>query len=146
MVFINTLQMWDNTTTPSFYDIPNTGELISLDLSSYTGTVMLAFYGESTVNYTNEFNDMFVDDVTISQIVGADEISNNIKIYPNPSSGLIRINSANVYNLEIFDITGKMIESKFVDNSTSVNMNKAGIYLFRFSNNNEIFTKRIIIK
>jgi len=143
---LNTLQMWDNTTTPSFYDIPNTGELISLDLSSYTGTVMLAFYGESTVNYTNEFNDMFVDDVTVSQIVGVDEISNNIKIYPNPSSGLIRINSANVYNLEIFDITGKMIESKFVDNSTSVNMNKAGIYLFKFSNNNEIFTKRIIIK
>ncbi len=59
----NTLQMWDNTTTPAYGDISTTGEKITLDLSAYSGVIQLGFYGESTVY--NEDNDLFVDNLII---------------------------------------------------------------------------------
>jgi len=62
----NALQMWDNTTTPSFADISTTGEHITIDLTGYSGLVKLGFYAESTV--TNADNDLFVDNVQVREI------------------------------------------------------------------------------
>ena len=62
----NALQIWDNTTTPSFADISTTGEHITIDLTSYSGTVKLGFYAESTVS--NADNDLFVDNVQVREI------------------------------------------------------------------------------
>ena len=55
---VNALRTWDATTA-----ISNTGEHIIIPLSSYSGTVMFAFYGESTV--TNADNDLFIDNFEI---------------------------------------------------------------------------------
>jgi len=62
----NALQIWDNTTTPSFTDISTTGEHIVIDLTGYTGLIMLGFYAESTVS--NADNDLFVDNVQVREI------------------------------------------------------------------------------
>ncbi|MDP3830477.1 MAG: LamG-like jellyroll fold domain-containing protein, partial [Ignavibacteriaceae bacterium] len=59
----NSLQTWDNTTSPSFSEIPIAGQHITISLSSYTGIVKIGFYGESTVS--NGDNDLFVDNVQI---------------------------------------------------------------------------------
>ncbi len=57
----NVLRQWDSTTP-----IPNgAGEHITIDLSAYTGTIMIGFYGESAT--TNEDNDLFVDNVTVDE-------------------------------------------------------------------------------
>ena len=55
---VNALRTWDATTA-----ISNTGEHIIIPLSTYSGTVMFAFYGESTV--TNADNDLFIDNFEI---------------------------------------------------------------------------------
>ena len=57
-----TLQLWTSATP-----ISNTGDRISIDLTGYTGTVQIGFYGESTVS--NEDNDLFVDNVEIYERV-----------------------------------------------------------------------------
>ncbi|MEA2042272.1 MAG: T9SS type A sorting domain-containing protein, partial [Bacteroidota bacterium] len=150
---LNTLQMWDNTTTPSFYDIPNTGETISLDLSSYSGTIMLAFYGESTINYSNEFSDLFVDDINIAQTVNIDEhkVSENINIYPNPTTGIIYFDFLNseIKKISILDITGKVIIEKSVNSQTdNINFSNYanGLYLIKLQTDKESFTTKIIKK
>lgn len=150
---LNTLQMWDNTTTPSYYDIPNSGETISLDLSSYSGTIMLAFYGESTLNYSNEFSDLFVDDINISQTVNINEykVSENINIYPNPTTGIINFNFLNsdVEKISILDVTGKIIIEKSVNSQTDnidISNYANGLYLIKLQTDKELFTKKIIKK
>ena len=62
----NALQIWDNTTTPSFADISTTGQHITIDLTAFSGLVKLGFYAESTVS--NADNDLFVDNVQVREI------------------------------------------------------------------------------
>ena len=57
----NTLKLWDNAGTNYYYSISSTGQHEIIDLTGYTGVVMLGFYGESTVS--NGDNDLFVDNV-----------------------------------------------------------------------------------
>ncbi len=61
------LRLWDNQGSAYVYnDIPYTGEHVLLDLSAYTGTVKIGFYGESTAS--NADNDLFVDNVAINEL------------------------------------------------------------------------------
>ncbi|PKP52378.1 MAG: hypothetical protein CVT92_09055, partial [Bacteroidetes bacterium HGW-Bacteroidetes-1] len=58
----NVLQWW-NETTP----ISNTGDHIVLDLSAYSGRVMLGFYGEMTVSTSGTIDyDLFVRNVAVN--------------------------------------------------------------------------------
>lgn len=61
----NTLRLWDNAGSPYVYnDISYTGESVVIDISAYSGnTVLIGFYGESTVS--NADNDLFVDNVSV---------------------------------------------------------------------------------
>jgi len=60
----NILRLWDNAGSAFVYNnISLTGELISLPLSGYSGTIAIGFYGESTI--TNADNDLFVDNFSI---------------------------------------------------------------------------------
>lgn len=63
-----TLREWNNSGSEDVYDnISNAGEEVAIDLSAYAGqTVLLAFYGESTVS--NGDNNLHVDDVVIEKI------------------------------------------------------------------------------
>ncbi|MDY0337553.1 MAG: S8 family serine peptidase, partial [Candidatus Cloacimonadaceae bacterium] len=63
----NTLALWDNAGTSSVYNnISYTGENIVVPLSSYSGSVKIAFYAESSSS--NADNDLFVDNVSVSAI------------------------------------------------------------------------------
>ncbi len=64
---VNTLKFWDNAGSPNVYNnISTVGERIIIDLSSYTGVVKFAFYGESTVS--NADNEIFIDNVAVKVI------------------------------------------------------------------------------
>lgn len=61
----NILRLWDNAGSAYvFNNIATTGERVSIDLSDYSGTVKIAFYGESTVS--NADNDLFIDNFEVS--------------------------------------------------------------------------------
>ena len=72
-----------------------------------------------------------------------------VKIYPNPTSGIILVESKfqNIENITISDITGKtMINRTDVQQQETIDMShfENGIYLIRIQTKNEIFTERII--
>lgn len=59
------LRQWDNAGSAYVYDdISAFGESVNLDLSAYTGTYYIAFYGESTASGGD--NNVYVDNVEIS--------------------------------------------------------------------------------
>lgn len=77
---------------------------------------------------------------------------NKIVIYPNPSTGIYTIFSGNVPldELEVFDITGKVIVKKkdiaLTNNSATLNLTSLsdGVYFVRITSENQTTVKRII--
>jgi hypothetical protein len=74
----------------------------------------------------------------------------NINIYPNPTTGIIKVNSLNsldIYDLNIININGEVVVSEknqrepiILDLSHLPN----GIYILKALTNNGLFTKKIV--
>ncbi|SEA93556.1 Por secretion system C-terminal sorting domain-containing protein [Flavobacterium gillisiae] len=78
---------------------------------------------------------------------------NNIKIYPNPSGGLFKISKEGSVplNLQIFDITGKLLtETVLIKLESELHLDKPlfnqGVYILKFSNERGAFISKIIVK
>ena len=66
------LREWNNSGSEYIYNnIATAGEHVSLDLSSYSGAIKIAFYGESTES--NGDNDLHIDNVAIGATIPAGE-------------------------------------------------------------------------
>ena len=77
------LREWNNSGSPYVYNnIPANGENVQIDLSSYSGTVKIAFYGESTEG-SNGDNDIHIDNVAIGVQVAAGSWQT---VSPNPTA------------------------------------------------------------
>ena len=91
------------------------------------------YFNQSTPLSVNELND------------GLDII-----IFPNPSSGLIsvKINSASSTDIEIYDMTGRVILSEnFFGNIWDTQLKEgSGIYLIQLRTDKKVFTSKIILK
>lgn len=108
----NTLRLWDNAGSPFVYNnISLTGETITIQLPAITGTVKIAFYGESTVTGNGD-NDLFVDNVTVEPIPTAPifaitpESKNWEQVSINTTaSQLFTVTNNGSGNLELSDIS-----------------------------------------
>ncbi|MBN2893068.1 MAG: T9SS type A sorting domain-containing protein [Bacteroidales bacterium] len=84
----------------------------------------------------------------ISVPVNILENDESIKTYPNPTTGIFRIDNSNsleITKIEVFDISGKYI---FSTNSTQIDISNLedGIYLIKIITNNNVLTKKITKK
>ena len=101
-----------------------------------------------------------VIDNTTSQIVNAKEVTlntalstNNFKetkfnIYPNPSKGLVYINTLEPVSVEVIDVLGKIVFSaKNISNAGNIDISslQKGVYLVKVSNESGSETKKIIL-
>jgi len=80
--------------------------------------------------------------------VGENTLNSGLRLYPNPSSNILNIYSANqpIQTIQLFDLTGKqLMERDGIDNnqlSLDVSSISKGIYFIRLNN---LLTKKIII-
>ena len=84
-----------------------------------------------------------------------DEASGEVSIVPNPNNGQMRINFENMEGktaVKVFDMTGNHIDAFETNVSTSrqsydytLKKYAEGIYFFVISNNNQVFTKKVVI-
>lgn len=100
-------------------------------LSGYFKNSALGFGSLPPINATNNFN-MFIAKFG-NLTTGLERIQNtpSIGIYPNPASNLITITGINEKTtLYMFDIVGKLIMKKVIENNTIINTNRfvEGIY------------------
>ena len=66
-------------------------------------------------------------------------IKNNIQVYPNPASGLLKISNSNFVKIkmvEVYNIYGQKINSKFHDNQIDLNSVMAGMYIVKIEDEN----------
>ena len=90
----------------------------------------------------------------ISVVTGLEEkqISLNLQAYPNPTSDYLTLNVGNLelsnLNFQLFDLGGKIIESKIITNTTETfrmeNLPNANYLLKVFNNDKEVKTFKII--
>jgi len=77
----------------------------------------------------------------------AEDINEQIKIIPNPTSGKLNIQCQENYSLSVIDITGKEINRiEKINNNFSTVISERGVYFLRFQNENNIVVKKVIVK
>ena len=73
-----------------------------------------------------------------------------VSIYPNPSTGLIKITNTNATanTIVIYDMVGKVVTTKEAKDSTTIDLTSkgTGIYLVEVSNENGSLVERVVIK
>ena len=69
----------------------------------------------------------------------------NLVISPNPSTGIFRWNDESLKNVDVYDMTGRIIFQERTDNQ-EVNLQnlRTGIYFLRLSNEKNTFVRKII--
>lgn len=129
----------NNWSPASYYD--------SSIISKPTSTIVTN-YGDSLIAGTLCF---------ISSVNEINQEEQNVKVYPNPNDGNFNFECKLKLNekgeLQIFDITGRMIQSyKLTSNNNSINLNSgtlnAGTYLYKYLVNGSVCNvdKLVIIK
>ena len=129
--------------------------VVAVSVTGNILTVTEVATGNATITVTaNDSKGGTVDDeftVTVNastSIVDIDKI--NMKIYPNPTSGIIYFESENtkIENIKVYDITGIMIFEISELEKQQINLSeyKQGIYLINIKTKDRSFTSRIIKK
>jgi len=124
-----------------------------IDISSYNGTVYLAFRYQSTDTESSTWE---VDNILVlgSAYQGIGDIVNNenIAIYPNPANEhfYIKINSNNDLTVNVYSIVGKLVFKTIINkqlNEINIDNLSEGIYFVNIINEktgNEITRKLIV--
>lgn len=133
-------------------------DFVSVDeisLSDYDGfpSLFIAFKYTSTVEGAATWE---VDNVVVTaeSTIGIEEnqnISDAVKVYPNPSEGMINIASSVIdkAGYKVFSITGEVVNQGLIQGSqSSINLSDMtnGIYTLQITENDKTAVKRIIIK
>ena len=105
------------------------------------------FSGEITISSTDAESltiSLEGEGTIVNGLFTADNI--NIKVYPNPTSGIINLECNGELQLEIIDVLGKVILQKAVKDQTTLTLPSKGVYFVRGTSNNKIFIRRIIVQ
>jgi hypothetical protein len=81
---------------------------------------------------------VYSDDVT--------DLLNGISVNPNPSNGMFLVNVDQIVNLQVTDITGKVLMEKKVVDRDLININTTGVYFMRFWNEKGSGTIKVVVK
>lgn len=75
------------------------------------------------------------------------EESNTVSIYPNPTNGILNIETdvnKSISAVSVFDITGKEMQIKNVQNQVDVSNLQSGVYFIKFSIDDKMYMKKFI--
>jgi hypothetical protein len=88
-------------------------------------------------------------DVSFEKAGITSSILDRISIYPNPSNGNFTVVSSEDVNIEILEMSGKLLKEVSVKSNQeqAINLDNvtAGVYLIRVFNQNSSSTQRIVI-
>ena len=110
-------------------------------------------FGKNQVVHTSVYiisdqNDVYFDVTIDEELVSVTELSNEVKLYPNPTTGQFTVEGANVAKVEVYNLVGQKIH---VAEGQSVSIDAAGwnkgIYLVNIvERNGAVVTKKLVVK
>jgi len=128
----------------------------TIDISQYAGLANIKIMFES---YFYVGNNLYVDNVVVTPSVGLEEgISSieDIKIYPNPTSGLVNIQipeGDGIYKLKVIDLHGKLIHETGINASGTSSIHDLdltnhpkGIYFIQLVGEDFSAAKKVIVE
>ena len=121
------------------------GSLAGLNIEEFTDLDVVVFI-QSTLDKSVMQSNYSVDTALATTTF---EASPSIKVFPNPSEGMVRVASATPVAVEVTDITGKTLLSLLdVTSETPLNLTsfQKGIYLVKIKSGAAVQTQKIIIK
>ncbi len=119
---------------------------VALASGTYTVITSMTGYINDTISITVADADLVVDTIKLQAAANIKHINNNVSIYPNPTSGIININTnAQIVNIEVTDITGKVI---YIGNTNSIDISTQpnGVYFIKVQTEDGIITRKILKK
>jgi subtilisin family serine protease len=102
------------------------------------------------VKATAEATESTASNTDCAVIVGIEEFTSDLKLYPNPTTGelIIENGGLRIGNVEVFDVFGKKINSKFkIQNSKfviDISHLESGIYFIKIQTDQTTITRKII--
>jgi hypothetical protein len=135
--------LWDETMAGVFTDW--TEYLATVDITTYAGEASVIF----AFNYVgNDGAQWLVNDFGVEIGTGvAENFSNQISIYPNPSNGLVNIAVTENSVVSIVDIAGRTIATYNVNANEEVNFTQsAGLYIVKVESNGKASTHKLVIQ
>ncbi|MEI8137194.1 MAG: T9SS type A sorting domain-containing protein, partial [Bacteroidota bacterium] len=126
-----------------------------INLSPYLGSQKVAFKFEFTPFASAPGNNIFIDDINVSGIIGIKENNsslNNINVYPNPTDGILNVetstSSANdSFKIQVLNSLGQLlIDETSANQHSTLNIQHllSGIYFLRISSDNGSKVVKII--
>ncbi|MDD2386354.1 MAG: choice-of-anchor J domain-containing protein [Bacteroidales bacterium] len=107
--------LYEETVTASGTKAQGTWRQRNVDLSSYTGSVYLAW------RHFNCYDKFWlnIDDITINSTITSINNSNSnlVNVFPNPATDLITVTNATNANITIMNIVGEIV--KIIDNASA---------------------------
>jgi hypothetical protein len=125
------------------------GDWTNVDLSALGNVKGLKFSMEASDSYTPYYFAM--DDLVYSTTLSTpeNEITSNIKMYPNPTKNIVFFKNTVNATISVVDINGKTILAKqncLNNESIDISDLKTGIYLVKIENDNNSIIKKLIIQ
>lgn len=119
------------------------------DGDGLTGSGLYGMKGGSTTLFSGaEFTDKESNEFSFERYQDVAEISaNTVNIYPNPSHGMVTVETESSCQLTVYNTTGQMVYNQAVDGQTIVNLAnlEKGTYLFVITSENGDSNKQIIV-
>lgn len=78
--------------------------------------------------------------------VGISELENGFKVYPNPTSGIINLDSKEDYIVKIFNLKGQLLHQDSSDQSLDISFLEKGVYLLKIISKSKVYTTKIILE
>lgn len=100
----NILELWDASNNV----LTNTGDHIVVDLTGYTGQVMFGFYGASSIDFSADDNDLYIDNFQVREIPSCPQpLALNATAITSNSASLewTEAGAASIWHVE-YDVTG----------------------------------------
>jgi N-acetyl-anhydromuramyl-L-alanine amidase AmpD len=116
------------------------------------GSYDYCVYIDEVAHETNILNNSYCIDIQIDPVFAIDELnsSQNIKLYPNPTNGVISItrSSAEIRLIEVFNLQASLIETIIPGNTTTIDISHlyAGTYILKLTDIKGNYTSHKIIK
>ena len=108
---------------------------------TYKGLAVITVEGDNNCGHDTE-----TLSVNVKNSTGVDEFGNGVKIYPNPSNGLVNIETEGLQRLTVMNILGQTVYDHEVEgNKAQIEMAQFGVgtYLIRIYTENGILVKRV---